>query len=135
MFRKIAALAAVVVVSLGFSQVSLAESESAENATIVVYRADESLKTKRLGMDLHIGQGSLGRLKSDDSMVITRPAGQYTLNSSLTGTESLVIDLKPGQTHYVYTDLKMRGTRVSVSFSEVEEQVAKVQQPSLGQTI
>jgi hypothetical protein len=29
----------------------------------------------------------------------------------------------------------MRGTRVSVSFSEVEEQVAKVQQPSLGQAI
>jgi hypothetical protein len=135
MFRKIAVLATAVVVSLGFSQVSLAESESAENATIVVYRADESLKTERLGMDLHIGQGSLGRLKSDNAMVITRPAGQYTLDGSISGTKSLVIDLKPGQTHYVHTEMKMRGTRVSVSFSEVEEQVAKVQQPSLGQAI
>jgi hypothetical protein len=131
MLRKLVVLSAAMLVSLGFSQLSLAEVETAENATIVVYRADESVRTARLSMDLHVGQGSMGRLKSDRAVVITRPAGQYELSTSIRGTEPLVIDLKPGQTHYVHTEMDMRGTRVKVSFDEVEEQVAKVQQPAL----
>ena len=83
MFRKIIATSAVIMVSLGFSQVSMAAQESAETATIVVYRADESFKTEKLGLDVHIGEASMGRLKSEQAVVITRPAGEYALGNHL----------------------------------------------------
>ena len=73
----------------------------------------------------------MGRLKADKAIVITRPAGEYALGTSIRGTEGLVVDLKAGQTHYVHTDMEMRGTRIKVKMVEVEEQVAKLQQPSL----
>jgi hypothetical protein len=131
MFRKIIAMSAVIMVALGFSQVSMAAQESAEIATIVVYRADESFKTERLGLDVHIGESSMGRLKSEQAVVITRPAGEYALGTSMKGTDELILDLKPGQTYYVHTEMQLRGTRVQVEMVEVEEQVAKVQQPSV----
>lgn len=131
MFSRVTTFAAALVLALGFSQASNAAEESAETATVVVYRADESVKTERLNLDVHMGRGSMGRLKSENAVVITRPAGEYVLNTSIRGTEGLVIDLKPGQVHYVHTDMEMQGTRVKVKMVEVEEQVAKIQQPSL----
>lgn len=135
MFRKLITLSAVVMVSLGFSQMSSAAEASAETATVVVYRADESFKTERLGLDVHMGKGSLGRLKAEQAIVITRPAGEYTINTNINGSEALVLDLKPGETHYVHTQMQMQGTRVKVEMNEVEEQVAIVQQPTLDQAI
>ena len=131
MYNKVVSFAAALVMALGFSQVSVAGETSAESATLVVYRADESIKTERLNLDVHVGKGSMGRLKADKAIVITRPAGEYALGTSIGGTKGLVIDLKPGQTHYVHTDMEMRGTRVKVKMVEVEEQVAKLQQPSI----
>lgn len=131
MFSKVTAFATSLVLVLGFSQATVAADESIETATIIVYRADESVKTERLNLDVHLGRGSMGRLKSENAVVITRPAGEYVLNTSIRGTEGLVIDLKPGQTHYIHTDMEMRGTRVKVKMVEVEEQVAKLQQPSI----
>ena len=135
MFRKLVTLSAVLMVSLGLSQVSFAGEESAETATIVVYRADESFKTKRLGLDVHMGDSSLGRLKAEQAIVVSRPAGEYTINTSINGSQALVLDLKAGETHYVHTQMQMQGTRVKVEMNEVEEQVAIVQQPSLDQAI
>ena len=135
MFRTAVAASALVIAAMGFSQVAAAEEQASDTATIVVYRADENLKTGRLSLDVHVGEDSLGRLKSDDAVVISRPAGQYTLGTSMKGTEPLVIDLKPGSTHYIYTGMKMQGTRVLVEMSEVEEQVARVQQPSIDSAI
>ena len=135
MVRTIVAFTAVVMVALGFSQVSVAGEETAETATVVVYRADESIKTKRLGLDVHMGSGSLGRLKAEQAIVITRPAGEYLINTNINGSKALVLDLKPGETHYVHTQMVMEGTRVKVEMNEVEEQVARVQRPSLDRAI
>ena len=135
MFRKLVTLSAVVMVALGFSQVSFAGEANAETATVVVYRADESFKTERLGLDVHMGEGSLGRLKAEQAIVITRPAGEYTINTNINGSQPLVLDLKAGETHYVHTQMQMEGTRVKVEMNEIEEQVAIVQQPSLDQAI
>ena len=135
MVRTIVTLTAVVMVALGFSQASFAGEESVETATVVVYRADESFKTRRLGLDVHMGSGSLGRLKSEQAIVITRPAGEYLINSNINGSQALILDLKPGETHYVHTQMTMEGTRVKVEMNEVEEQVARVQRPSLDQAI
>ena len=135
MYHKVLAFVAALAMTLGFSQASFAGEEAAETATLVIYRADESIKTKRLNLDVHMGKGSLGRLKAENAIVITRPAGEYALNTSISGTQGLVVDLKPGQTHYVHTDMDMRGTRVKVKMVEVEEQVAKLQAPSIDQAI
>lgn len=135
MFYRIISVSALVVGLLGFSQVSQAEESVVEEAKIIVYRAGESTKTRRVGMYLHVNADSLGRLKANDSMVITQPAGEYTLGSSFKGTEPLVIDLKPGQTYYVHSDVQQRGNSIHVSFTEVEERVAKVQRPTLDSAI
>ena len=135
MHNKVTTFVAAVAMVLGFSQASVAGDEEAGTATLVVYRADESVKTERLNLDLHVGRGSMGRLKAENAIVITRPAGEYALGTSIRGTEGIVIDLKPGQTHYVLTEMDLRGTRVKVKMVEVEEQVAKLQQPQLDQAI
>jgi hypothetical protein len=135
MHNKVITFAAAVVMVLGFSQASVAGDEEAGTATLVVYRADESVKTERLNLDLHVGKGSMGRLKAENAIIITRPAGEYALGTSIRGTKGIVIDLKPGQTHYVLTEMDLRGTRLKVKMVEVEEQVAKLQQPQLDQVI
>lgn len=58
--------------------------------------------------------------------MVTVPAGQHVLRGSLRGAEPLVLDLKPGKTHYMYSDVAPRGAGVKVELSEVEEQVARV---------
>jgi hypothetical protein len=135
MLHKVFALTAAFALSFTVSQAVVASEDSLEQATVIVYRAEESVKSRRIRMDVHVDSSSLGRIKSDDSLVVSGAPGQYTLGSSITGTEPLVIDLKPGSTHYVHMDVEVRGGGARVSFSEVEEQVAKVQQPLLDATI
>ncbi len=126
-------MTAVLTLSAGFSTSIVAETPaaSAEQATLIIYRADESVRTKRLDLDMHVGEYSYGRLHPQEALVITRPAGEYVLGTSVKGTDSVTVDLKPGQTHYVFTDLSLRGNQLKVSLTEVEEQLAFTQQPSL----
>ena len=135
MYHKIVTFAAALAMAFGLAHVTAAGDGSSELSTLVIYRADESVKTERLNLDVRMGRGSLGRLKSDNAIVVTRPAGEYTLNTSIRGTKGLVIDLKPGHTHYVHTDMDILGTRVKVEMLEVEEQIARLQQPALDQAI
>ena len=135
MLQKAFAFTAALALSFTGSQAVVASEDTLEQATVVVYRAEESVKSRRIRMDVHVDSSSLGRIKSDDSLVVSGAPGQYTLGSSIAGTEPLVIDLKPGSTHYVHMDVEVRGGRAEVSFSEVEEQVAKVQQPLLDAAI
>lgn len=135
MLQKAFAFTAALALSFTGSQAVVASEDTLEQATVVVYRAEESVKSRRIRMDVHVDSSSLGRIKSDDSLVVSGAPGQYTLGSSITGTEPLVIDLKPGSTHYVHMDVEVRGGKAEVSFSEVEEQVAKVQQPLLNAAI
>ena len=135
MLHKVFAITAALAISFTGTQAVVASEERAEEATVVVYRAEESVKSRRIRMNVHVDDGSLGRLRSDDALVVSGAPGQYTLSSSIRGTEPLVLDLKPGSTHYVYMDVEVRGHMAVVSFSEVEEQVAKVQRPALSAAI
>jgi len=135
MLHKVFALTAALAISFTGTQAVVASEERVEEATVVVYRAEESVQSSRIRMDVHVDDSSLGRIKSDDALVVSGAPGQYTLGSSITGTEPLVIDLKPGSTHYIHMDVEVRGGTAVVSFSEVEEQVAKVQQPTLSSVI
>jgi len=102
--------------------------QAADEATIVVYRADESFKTQRVNLDVHVDTASLGRLDAQDVLLASGKPGTYTLATSLPGDVSLQLELQPGSTHYVHTRLRMIGNRVVVELVEVEEQVAKLHQ-------
>jgi hypothetical protein len=135
MLNRILAVAVIVMGSLGFAQVVSAEEAVAENATVVVYRADRSFKAERVSMHLRLGDENLGRLNTGDSLVVSRPAGEYIVGSSVKNDKGIVIDLKPGKTHYIQAEVGVRGTQVKVSFAEVEERVAKEDYPALETTI
>ena len=128
MFRY---LSTIVMVSLALGTVHLAKAEetaSAEQASVVVYRADESLKTRRLDFDVHINESSVGRLNARDALTAEGEPGTYLISTSLPGDLPLELELKPGSVHYVHTRLKMIGNRLVVELVEVEEQVARAHQ-------
>ena len=131
MLTKFIAITFALTASLGFAPATSATEDSASTATVVIYRADEAAKTRRLSMNVTADNHNLGRLKASAVVVAEGPAGEYTLNTNMPGTQPLTLDLKPGATYYIHTKLKMRGSRVYVSMEEVAEQVARVQQPSL----
>ena len=135
MLSRMLAGTLVVMGSLGFAQLASATETVDQEATIIVYRADKSFKADRVSMHMIMGGENLGRLNAGDSVVVTRPAGQYTLNSTIKGSEGIVIDLKPGQTHYIHTEMGVRGTQVKVKLAEVGEQVAREQAPEIGGAI
>lgn len=135
MIHKLIALTAGLTLAFAFTTSAAATEETAKPATVVIYRADELPATGRVDLNVHVDEGSLGRLNAEDVIVVEGAAGSYTLGSSIADTQPLVLDLKPGQTHYVYTEMKMLGNRVYVKMVEVEEQTAKVQNPSLEDVI
>ena len=131
MLNKTIALAFSIAVTLGFAQTVTAGTVADAPATIIIYRADESVKTKSMSMKIFGDSSSVGKLKANKVVVTESPAGAYTLGSSIPGTEALTLDLKPGATYYVHAKVEMGRNRVNVELSQVTEQVARVQQPSL----
>jgi hypothetical protein len=143
MFNKTIALAFSIAVAFGFAQSVTAQDATAAPATVVIYRADESVKTKRINVGV-IGlpsnnsssvDSNIGKLAANKLVSIQSPAGEYTLTTRVSGTEPLTLDLKPGATYYVHAKVAMRGSRISVDLQEVPGQVARVQQPALEGTI
>ena len=137
MFTKFFAFGAGVI-ALSLTNLTLADEAlsgpmAEEQATVIVYRADESIKTRRINFDVHVDAGSVGRLNARDSLSAVGDAGHYTISTSLPGDEPLELQVKPGTTHYVHTRLRMVGNRLIVELVEVEEQVAKAQQADNGE--
>ena len=126
MIRSLFAITATLSL-LAFGPAATASSDAAAEATssIVVYRADESVKTRRINFDVHVDKSSVGRLNARDALVAAGAPGTYAIGTSLPDAEPLVLELKPGSTHYVHTRLRMVGNRVIVELVEVEEQVAR----------
>ena len=131
MLNKLIVLTAGLALSLGFVNLAASAEESIQPATVVIYRADEHVTTGRIHLDVHVDESSLGRLNEDGALVVEGAPGTYTLGSSIADTQPVVLELKPGQTHYVHAEMKMLGNRVYVDMVEVEEQTAKVQKPAL----
>jgi hypothetical protein len=124
--------------TLGAGVLVAAEStaeQAVQPATIVVYRAEEATRTQNLKFQVQLDQRSLGRLQYDGMVVAEVAPGSYALGTSLSGTEALQIDLQPGQTYYIYSQLSALGDRVTPQLVVVEQQVAMEQQPALGSNI
>jgi hypothetical protein len=64
---------------------------------IVVMRAKESSKTRNLLYSVQVDSKSLGKLKSNRSKEMEVAAGEYTLFSTLRNSESLVVNVQPGE--------------------------------------
>jgi hypothetical protein len=135
MFARTIALTSALFISVGLCQAVSAAKDNAREATVIVYRAAESLKTRRVNLNVAGNAETLGRLSAEEVLVTKMPAGEIALDTSIPGTEPLVLDLKPGATYYVHTQVKMRGSRVTAQLQEVAEQVAHVQQPALAGAI
>ena len=61
------------------------EGETMEQATIVVYRNDADIRSRRLSFDVVMGAEDLGRMR-DDVIVSHVDAGTYELQTSLPGS-------------------------------------------------
>ena len=133
MFTKSIAAAFALAASFGFTQTAAAADEAAEagTATVIVYRADEAVGTRSMRISVSANDNKFGKLSSDDVVVAAGPAGQYTLGTSMSGTQPLTLNLTAGNTYYVHAKLEMRGGRIEVTLEQVPEQVALGQQPEL----
>lgn len=100
-------------------------ASTADAATLVVYRADADLRSRRLSFDVHLDQQDLGRIRRDTALVIQQPPGAYTLNTSLPGENALPLTLQAGAVYYVEASLSVRGNELQVTLQEVGEQVAR----------
>jgi hypothetical protein len=134
MLKYISVIITALALSTTFSHAVTASEDNLEQAKIIVYRSDEGNNTKRLTLRLAINGDTVSRIKYKQAYVATVPPGQYTLNTTLGGTETLDVAVKPGQTRYVYLKVKASGFTVDTRLNEVEEQVAMLQQPSLSES-
>lgn len=108
------------------SDVTVVEGESAQHATVVVYRNDADIRSRRLSFDVHLGAENLGRMR-DDVVVTQQPAGTYVLDTTLPGDTPIELHLQPGATYYVQAGLSVRGGQVKLDLQEVGEQVARAE--------
>lgn len=100
-------------------------------AKVIFYRADESSKTRKIKFSANIDGRRLARLKYNNPVVTMVDAGEYTFSTSIRGSQSIEVDLQPGATYYVHTQLKRLGQTVTPTLVLVEEQVALTQQPAI----
>lgn len=128
-------LSATLAIATSFGSLVATASEESQQASLVVYRAGESVRTERVKLNVYLGSEEIGRLGKAQPLATAHEAGTYTVSTSVSGAEDLTIDLKPGKVHYVRLDVKPRGSSVKIEFVEVEEQVARVEYPSLSSAI
>ena len=94
---------AITLASLLFASVAYAgdmkptEGETMEQATVVVYRNDADIRSRRLSFDVVMGAEDLGRMR-DDVIVSHVDAGTYELQTSLPGDKPIELQLQPGAT-------------------------------------
>ena len=98
---------------------------SLESATLVVYRSDADLRSRRLSFDVRLDKENIGRVHRDNTLVVEFAPGSYILDTSLPGEDPITLDLQPGATYYVETGLRVRGDQLEITLQEVGEQVAR----------
>lgn len=121
--------------SIGTSAAGDTAQAAQSEATLVVYRAGETARTKRLRIDVRLDGQKLGRVSREDVLASEKPAGAYVVSTGISGAETLAVDLKPGHVHYVRIDVRERSSRLKVALVEVEEQVAHLERPELASAI
>jgi hypothetical protein len=137
MSKKLSVSLIALLSALLFSPAGLAETEAeaAKPAKLIIYRADEGSRTRAVKFHVRLDQLQIGRLKYGNAIVTSVSPGEYKLDTSLRGTSSLELDLKPGQTYFVHTSVDALGRSVTPVLKLVEEQVAVTHQPAISTAI
>jgi hypothetical protein len=121
--------------TLGFTAATSAAETAAQPAKLVVYRADEAAKTRQLNFHVRLDRSRIGKLEYGEAIVTSLAPGKYNIGTSLRGSGTLDIELKPGQTYFVFSRVDSLGTRVTPVLELVEEQVAVSHQPAISTVI
>jgi hypothetical protein len=121
------ALSSVLLASVAYGGEAARDTGDAslEPATLVIYRSDADLRSRRLSFDVRLDSQNIGRIRRDNTLVVESAPGSYTLDTSLPGEEPIILILQPGATYYVETGLRVRGDQLEVNLQEVGEQVAR----------
>ena len=105
--------------------------EAVQPARVVIYRAEESSKTRKIKFNASVDGQKVGRLNYSAPVVAEVAAGETWISTSIAGSETLKVNLLPGHTYYVHTQLKRLGQKVTPSITIVDEQVALSQMPAI----
>ncbi|MEP5763620.1 MAG: hypothetical protein ABJ308_03470 [Halieaceae bacterium] len=131
MFKQIVVSIALVFGAAAVSAEPVQQAEGLQPAKVIVYRADEQSKTRRINFNTFVGSERLGRVRYNQPTVSEVAPGEYELSSSIPGTDAVKVTLQPGQTYYVHAKVRRLGQTVIPEMVVVEEQVALTQQPTL----
>jgi len=131
MLKHLAATFLTLFATLSIAQVSHAGEEVLAPAKLVVYRAEETSRTRQLKFYVRLDKSLIGKLKYGKAITATALPGQYSINTTLGDTQALDLGLRPGQTYYIRATVTMLGATVKTVLELVEEQVAVAQQPSI----
>jgi hypothetical protein len=133
MFKSLLAIVATTTLAISLTGTAQAASNEAElaPAKLVIYRADESLKTREIKFQAHANGENLARMSYKQPLVTDVAPGTVHLRTNMPGSEPLALEMKPGQTYYVHATLKKFGTDVFSSLELVEEQIALVHKPAM----
>lgn len=131
MLKPLFATLVALIATLTITQVSYAGEEVLAPSKVVVYRAEEASKTRRLKFHVRLDKSQAGKLKYGNAIAATVLPGQYSIDTTMGGTQALELSLKPGLTYYIRARVTMLGGRVTTVLELVEEQVAVAHQPSI----
>ena len=135
MIKQISLIVMTSVALLTLSNSTLASEQAVQPAKLVVYRADEASKTTRVKFQVRVDQTQIGKLKYENAIVTNLAPGTYSLDTTLRGTKPLEVELKPGQTYFIYTRMNPLGHKLTPVLELVEEKVAVSHQPSISSVI
>lgn len=135
MLRVLAAATLAISTLVPFFPASAEDILAGGEASVVIYRAGESFKTRAFDLDIFVDSANVGSLNARSSLVASGEPGTYTLRTNLPGTTPLQLELQPGTTGFVHTRLRMVGDRVVVELRQVNEHVARAHQTNAGSTL
>lgn len=135
MLRILTAAALTAAALLPVSSVLADETLTNGEASVVIYRAGESFKTRGFDLDIFFDSANVGSLNARGSLMASGAPGVYTLATNLPGTTPLQLELLPGTTGFVHTHLRMVGDRVVVELRQVNEDLARTHQTNAGSTV
>lgn len=122
--------------TLGLSNMVLAwenTPSASESGKIVVYREKSRIAASFM---VYANADALGRVKQGRAIAAQLPAGTYTISTNVSGSETLEVVIKAGETLYIDSDIvKANGGKYQTVLNPVTEQVALTSVSSVSDVI
>lgn len=121
MRRSLVIFFKTIVLALG-SNLVVAGNGAEDLATVVVYRDDDSSRTKHVQFYIYGGERLAGRVKAGKQLTFTVPAGEFMLSTNLPGAPTETLFVEPGSVHHVRSALSLYGTHLDLDLEEISGQ-------------